>query len=291
MTATLDAPEVAAHPAWKGLGVYAAEELSAEQYHRDIVPGGSLSSSGARKLMAPSCPAKFRYAQDNPQPPKKIFDIGHAAHKLVLGNGPELVVVKRPRWDTDEVKAEIRAIRARGAIPLKPAELAQVEAMAAVLREHPEAGPLLDPGAGVAEESLYWTDPGTGIIRRARLDYRRWDGRAADYKTCTKADLESLSKDVAEYGYQQQEDWYTDGLEALDLGDKDTEFSFVFQEKSPPYVVTVIRLDTEAKRIGRLLNQTAIHLYAKCMDDGHWPGHSEITELISLPTYIERLYN
>lgn len=291
MTAAVEAPETPVHPLWQGLGVYTAGELSAEEYHADIVPGGSLSSSGARKLMAPSCPAKFRYEQDHPQPPKKIFDIGHAAHKLVLDDGPELVVVERPRWDTNEVKAEIRAIRARGAIPLKAAELEQVKAMAEALRAHPEAGPLLDPDAGTAEESLYWTDPGTGITRRARLDYRRHDGRAVDYKTCTKADLDSLSKDVAEYGYQQQEDWYRDGLEALDLAPRDTEFSFVFQEKTPPYVVTVIQFDTEARRIGRLLNQTALHLYAKCTEDGYWPGHSDITELLSLPPYIERLYN
>lgn len=291
MTATIEAPETAVSPLWQGHGIYTADELTAEQYHLDIVPDRSLSSSGARKLMAPSCPAKFRYEQDHPQPPKKIFDIGHAAHSFVLGAGPELVVVKRPRWDTNEVKAEIQDIRARGAVPLKQAEFDQVKAMAEVLHAHPEAGPLLDPEAGVAEESLYWIDPGTSITRRARLDYRRHDGRAADYKTCTKADLESLSKAIAEHGYQQQDDWYTDALEACDLAPKDTEFSFVFQEKDAPYVVTVVQLDREAKRIGRLLNQTALHLYAKCVDDGHWPGHSEITELISLPPYIERLYN
>ena len=39
------------------LGVY---DLPAAAYHRDPVEGGSLSASGAKKLMPPSCPALFK---------------------------------------------------------------------------------------------------------------------------------------------------------------------------------------------------------------------------------------
>ena len=100
-------------------------DIDAELYHSDPVPGGSLSSSGARKL-ATECPAKFKYWSEHPQPPKKEFDLGTAAHTLVLGNGPELVVVDAEKWNTNAVKAEVTAIRAEGKTPLKPSELAQV---------------------------------------------------------------------------------------------------------------------------------------------------------------------
>ena len=56
-------------------GVY---DIPAEDYHRDPVPGGSLSSTGARKLLPPSCPAKFRYEQDNPPTPTAALDFGQA---------------------------------------------------------------------------------------------------------------------------------------------------------------------------------------------------------------------
>jgi hypothetical protein len=62
-----------------GPGVY--DQVPEHVYHADPIPGGSLSSSGARKLLAPSCPALFKHDQDNPQPHKKTFDIGTAAHK------------------------------------------------------------------------------------------------------------------------------------------------------------------------------------------------------------------
>ena len=289
MTATLDAPETAVHPAWDGYGLY--PDLPADLYHADIAPGSSLSSTGARKLLVPGCPKKFRYSQDHPQPVKKVFDLGTAAHKVVLGDGPELVIVDAPRWDTNAVKAEVAAIRAAGAIPLKRPEYEQIHAMAEELRSDPEAGPLLEPDSGNAEQSLFWKDPGTGITCRARIDWWRHDGEPIDYKTATTANPEKLPQTFWEYGYPQQDDWYCTGLRALGYADETTSMRFIVQEKEPPYVVTVARLDTEARRIGRLLNETARHLYATCMETGHWPGYSETTELLSLPTYIENQYH
>lgn len=269
-------------------GVY---PLSLEQYHADPLKpiGGSLSSSGARRLMPPGCPALFRYEQDNPQPPKKVFDIGTAAHKLVLGDGPELVIVDALRWDTTAIKAKVTAIRADGKVPLKRAEHEQVHAMAAALRAHPIASRLLEPGSGEPEQSLLWQDPGTGVWRRARPDWIRPDA-VIDYKTTTKAEPLALQKTIYEYGYHAQADWCLDGARTLGLTGDHAPFYLIFQEKNAPHIVTVVRPDYTALRIGHDLNQTALHLYAMCRETGHWPGYSEQVELISLPTWVERLY-
>ena len=69
-------------------GVYT---LPADEYHADPVKGGSLSSSGARKIL--ECPARFRWERDHPPVPTDAFNFGHAAHKLVLGAGPDVEVV------------------------------------------------------------------------------------------------------------------------------------------------------------------------------------------------------
>ncbi|MBQ1118480.1 hypothetical protein KBY56_37870, partial [Streptomyces sp. C3-3] len=69
--------------------------MPAEAYHADR---GSISSTGLRKILAPGCPAQLRYDLDHPQPHKKEFDLGHAAHLLVLGEGPELEVIDAPDW-------------------------------------------------------------------------------------------------------------------------------------------------------------------------------------------------
>jgi hypothetical protein len=279
----------AAHPAWRGPGLYAAADLSLEDYHRDIVPGGSLSSSGARKLLPPSCPAQFRYDQQHPQPPKKEFDLGHAAHRLVLGDGPELVEVAAKRWDTAAVKAEVAAIRAEGKVPLKTAELEQVQAMAAAIHQHPLAGPLFTPGSGAPEQSLYWADPDTGVMCRARPDWlKQMPGLTlcVDYKSAADANPDAVSKAIADYGYHQQDPWYLDGIRAV--LDKPARFIFVVQSKTAPYLITVRELSEADRAIGRAKNQRALRLYAECERTGHWPdwtGDTPDIPYISLPTW------
>ncbi|PZF98520.1 PD-(D/E)XK nuclease-like domain-containing protein [Micromonospora deserti] len=263
-------------------------------YHADPVPGGSLSSTGARDLLPPSCPAKFRHKRDNPQPPKKEFDLGHAAHHLVLGTGPKLVVVDRPRWDTNEVKAQVKAIRDAGDIPLKPADMDRVEAMAEKLREHPEASALLRPGTGQPEVSLFWIDPETRVKCRARIDFLP-DAPGGDrlivpdYKTCTTAEPEALQKVISDRGYHRQGDWYEGGLRALGRH-PNPQMVFIFQEKEPPYVVTVAQPDPTARRIAAHLNREARHVYRSCVESGRWPGYTDDVALISLPGYIENRY-
>ncbi|MCZ1006380.1 PD-(D/E)XK nuclease-like domain-containing protein [Streptomyces lydicus] len=275
-------------PQVTGPGIY---DLTAEQYHRDPVEGGSLSSSGARRLLPPSCPALFRWEQDHPQPPKKTFDFGHAAHKEVLGVGPELVLVDAARWDSDAIKAEVASIRAAGGVPLKRPEFEQVQAMAAAIRRHPVASWLFEPETGTAESALVWRDGPTGIMRRALLDWRPDPGPGRmiirDYKTARSADPATVARAVHEYGYHQQADWYRAGCRALGLCDETAEFVFVVQEKDPPYLVTVVQPDGMAMRIGAARNRRAIETYARCVETGHWPGYADEPVYLSLPPWAE----
>ena len=269
-------------------GIY---QITNDEYHADPVPGGSLSSSGARKLLPPSCPALFRHEQDTEQAPKKVFDLGNAAHKLVLGEGPDLVRIDATEWRTGAAKAEVAAVRDTGGVPLKPAEYEQVHAMADALRRHPVAAALFDPARGKPEQSLFWRDPPTGVTRRARLDWlpapRAGRLIIPDYKTCRSAEPAALAKAVHDYGYHCQADWYRTGARALDLADEHAAFVFVCQEKTAPYLVTVFEPDAAALRIGAAKNRRAIQVYAECTATGHWPGYSDDVVPLSLPVWAE----
>lgn len=63
-------------------GVY--DDMPEHVYLADPVPGGSLSFSGAKALLPPSCPALYRHQRDHGRPPKPAFDFGHAVHSMVL---------------------------------------------------------------------------------------------------------------------------------------------------------------------------------------------------------------
>lgn len=259
-------------------------DISAELYHSDPIPGGSLSSTGARRLT--DCPARFKYFLDHPEPYKPEFEFGTAAHTVILGNGPELVVVDEKRWDTDETKARVAAIRAAGNVPLKAEARQRIDDMAEALAQHPEASDLLTPGSGIAEQSAFWQDD-NGIWRRARFDWLRPED-IVDYKTARSVHPDALQKAVYEHGYHQQEDFYRTIAVALGLVPPTASFKFVFQEKQPPYLVTVAELDFPARVIGGELNARALHTYAMCQATGHWPAYSEGTAHISLPPWAER---
>jgi hypothetical protein len=272
-------------------GVYL--EMPVEVYHADPVPQGSLSSSGARKLLPPSCPALYRYERDNPPAPTDTFDLGHAAHQLALGVGPEIVVVDANDWRTNAAKEAKAQAHEDGKVPVLRDTYEQVIAMRDALHAHPIASALLGDG-GQGEVSLFWTDEPTGIWRRCRLDWKPAPrtGRAIgiDYKTARSADPEKFAKSAVDYGYHQQHAWYLDGMVALDLADKDAAFVFIVQEKTAPYLVSVVQLDVEAVRIGRQLNRRAIGIYAECQSTNTWPGYADDVALVSLPFWYERQF-
>lgn len=255
-------------------------EISEVDYHSDP----ALSSSGARKLLPPSCPALFKYEQENPPGPRAVFDIGHAAHKLALGIGPEIVELPYDSMRTNAAKDFDAAARAAGKVPLKAEDYAMVTAMAAALHAHPIASALISDGQ--PEASIFWDDAQSGVQRRARLDWlpAMNDGRPVlfDYKTVRSADPEKFVRSIIDYGYHLQGSWYLDAAKAIGFGD-DAKFLFVCQEKVAPYLVTVIGLTEYAERIGRILNRRAIDIFAKCTETDTWPGYSDEVEYPSLP--------
>lgn len=272
-------------------GIY---DLPFDDYLADPVPGGSLSSTGAKKLIEPAGPAKFRWDRDHPgERVTDAFDLGVAAHHSVLGDLDDRVVVCDFKdWRTKAAQEMAAEAREAGKTPILTKTAETVDDMAAAIRSHRTAAALLRAASGRPEQSLFWRDPETGLWCRARVDWFRHqvpDRRflCVDYKSCAKADEISFGKAAAEYGYHQQDDWYRAGIRALGIDD-DPAFLFVAQEKTPPYLVNVIELDAPAKTIGRNLNRIAIGTYLECTRSGRWPGYGDEVRQVSLPAYYLR---
>lgn len=263
------------------------DDLTAEQYHADLT---SISSSGLRAILAPGCPAQFKYDRDNPPAPKREFDLGHAAHLLVLGEGPELEVIDFPDWKKAAARELRDAAYDEGKVPLLTKDFEQVQAMADAIRRHPLAGPLFTPGSGRAELSIFWTDKATGVRCRVRPDWlKEMPGLtlAVDYKTCRDASPTAVSRAIKDHSYHQQDAFYTDGIWAA-LQPEDVRFIFVFQSKTAPYLITVRELTDQDRDIGRARNERALREYAECERTGVWPDWTgPVTEIpqIGMPTW------
>ena len=283
-------------------GVPAADGIygwvDTDTYHADR---GSLSVSGAKLLMSPSCPAKFRWKMDNEQPPKKIWDFGHVAHHLILGKGSDFVVLDP---DVHGLKADLtpsekptatamwksheRDARNRGRIPIHIDDYIKAEAMAAKVLGDAEAGPIF--ASGQAEMSVYATDPVTGIRMRGRLDWINHDYHndgtvlIDDVKTSVTANPIELERKFYDLGYWMQRAWYEDLLILAGLAER-VDFVFTVVEKSEPHVVQNIRYLNAAVVEGRRANREALDTYAHCLETGKWPGYSSDIVTIGLPAW------
>lgn len=261
-------------------GIY---QMTNAEYHAH----DALSASRMKTLL--EAPAKFKHERENPVH-KNLFDFGSAWHKAVLGDeGEELVVVQADSWRTNVAKEQKEKAHAENKIPLLEKDKDLIDEMVAVLRAHPEASALLDPAKGQIEQSAFWQDARTGLWLRVRFDYLpdKVPGlpfMIADPKSAASSKPEKWLKSAADLGYHIQDSLYRQAVRELGI-DPRPAFTFICQEKDPPYIVTPIRLDGEAQKIGDYLVRVAIDTYIQCEATGEWPGYIEGVAIGRLPGY------
>lgn len=269
-----------------GPGVH---ELTDEEYFGPALSSTTLSSTGARVLLAPGGPARFRHQADTGAVEvRRAFDLGHAVHTLVLGAGPFPVRIDAEEWRSKAVKEEVAAAREAGMIPLRPSDFAAAFAMADAVHEHPIAAKLLS--RGFPERTLIWRDPVTGVMCRAKVDWLRPDG-IVDLKTTESAAPDALSKAAHNYGYAIQAAFYLRGFRLLELDrteQREPFFVHIAVEKTAPYLVHVNQLTERAMAWGDRQVSQALEIYRDCTAAGRWPGYpdDEITD-IDLPGWVK----
>ena len=246
-----------------------------------------LSASIAKRLIAPGGPARYKWEQEHGRKESKAFDLGHAAHTLVLGRGEPIAVIPEEALSanggvgTKAAAAFIAAAREAGQTPLKPAEHQTVLDMASALARHLDAINLLALAEDI-EVSAFAADPATGVEMRCRFDAIGPDV-LIDYKTSVSADPARWARRVVDCGYHLQAAHY-EHMARL-CGITDAPMRFIVQEKEPPYLVSVIRLDEEAINLGAYRMDEAAAIWQRCHATGVWPGYGEGEHLIELPAW------
>jgi PDDEXK-like domain of unknown function (DUF3799) len=268
-----------AHIEANGPGIY---DMPMDDYH---ACHWSLSSSGARGILD-TCPAKFRAEQDMPRETTKALDFGTVAHRLVLGRGDEFEIIDAADYRRKDAQDQRDNARSAGRVPMLKHEMETARQMVEAMSAHPFAGKLFVNGT--PERSLFWRDPDFGIWCRCRPDWLPSSGTIVpDYKTTRSAHPDDLGKAMFDYGYYQQAAWYEDGLKALGII-ADPRFVLAFQEKEPPYLVTVAQPSTYALEWGRIRNRKAREVFARAMRTGEWPGYAADVISLDLPKWAER---
>lgn len=277
-------------------GVY---DIPAEAYHADPCPAPSLSS-GIAKILLTKTPAHARLAHPRLNPDfepeeKTAFDIGSAAHAMMLHDDRAFAVLDFPDYRTAAAKAARDAARAEGKIPLLDHQFDQVRAMVAAgraqLDAHPEAWEAFRAGYGQGEVTLAWQDgpEDAPIWCRIRLDWKPSNGNVVwDYKTtAASAAPDEWARTMLNTGADVQLGLYTRGITRV-LGIEQPQFRFVVQETEPPFALAVHTLDPHWTHIAWRKADTAIRLWSWCLRNDRWPGYVGRVHYLECPVWESR---
>ncbi len=279
-----DRAEIIAEP-----GIYT---MPADRYHADPVVEPSLSSGIGRTLIYRSpAHARAEHPRLNPdlEPENdERFDLGSAAHALLLEGENRMEVVSADDWRTKAAREARDAARAAGKHPVLLRQFADVNAMvevakSAIARCEDLGG--LTLADGVPEQTLIWKEGGAWF--RARPDWTSHDRRIKlDYKTTDQsANPLDWWRTIASMGYDFQASFYQRGDRVLG-GPEDSSFIFMVQEKSPPYAVSFIGLPPSYIALADAKVDQAIADWQRCIRTNEWPAYSPRIHWVEPPQYL-----
>lgn len=273
-------------------GVY---DIPAEDYHADPCPAPSLSSSIA-KIILTRTPRHAWQAHPRLNPAFEPdtddkFDLGSAAHALMLGDPRKFAVIDAADWRTKEAKSARDAARADGKIPLLAEQWTRVQSMVAAglehLSQHADAASAFTNGK--PEQTLIWREG--DIWCRARLDWLPDTGPIFDdYKSTEQsADPDAWSRILFNLGFDIQAAFYRRGIRALKLHDNPI-FRFIVQETGDPFALSAISLTPSATDLADRKAAEAITRWQICLQHDRWPAWPPHTCYIDAPAWQESAF-
>lgn len=269
------------------------EHMSNEEYHASP----EFSSSQLKDILRSS--AHFysnNILKENERESKKHFDFGTLAHTLFLEPEQfENEFVIGPKFDrrTKEGKAEAAAWEAanQGKIIIDQEMLEGATRIAENLRSL-SSYEIMQNNPGMAEASIFFTDPIYGLNLRVRPDYHIIpcdefpNGLIMDVKTSTDARQFKFSKSCADFGYDISAAMYREGFQQYYKTEEMPEFFFLVAESSAPFNVKQYRASSLFLSIGDQRYNKAKELLAESLIINEWKGYSTDLEDITLPQYM-----
>ncbi|WP_151867919.1 PD-(D/E)XK nuclease-like domain-containing protein [Acinetobacter soli] len=269
------------------------ERMSNDEYH--ACP--EFSSSQLKDILRSS--AHFHsnnILKENERETKKHLDLGTLAHTLFLEPEQfENEFVIGPKFDrrTKAGKEEAAAWEAenQGKIIIDEDMLQGAKRIANNLRGL-SSYQLMQDHYGMAEASIFFTDPVYGLNLRIRPDYHIVpceafpNGLQFDVKTTTDARPFKFMRSCADFGYDISAAMYREGFQQHYGTAEKPEFIFLVAESSAPFNVKQYRASDLFLSIGERRYNKAKELLAESLLIDKWNGYSTELEDISLPQYM-----
>lgn len=271
--------------------------IDSKTYFDDPAPEPSLSQSIAKIIIEKSP----RHAMiEHPRlMPVSIDDeaekyvksqaIGNAAHKLILGRGKEIEIIKANDFRSNAAKDAREDAEAAGREVILEKHMTDAEQMVAAawsqLQTHQASNAFTN---GKAEVALIWEED--GIWFRCLIDWLHDDMLVVDdYKTgAVSVSPHGLGMRMVDQGWDIQGAMIERGLNVLDpdrAGRR--KFRFIAQENAAPYAISVAQLTETALTWGRSKLQYAVDVWRECITTGVWPAYPNEIVFPEYPSFKE----
>lgn len=248
-------------------------DVPAAVYFADPCPEKSLTQSAAKVLLTLT-PAHYRYMKHEPT---TKFDVGHVAHRLILGRGRDIVPLEFDDWRTKAAKGAREEAETAGKLGVLDKDYVTGSDMAvAARRQLHERGYDKDwltaencaevvAIAHVNYERDYWL--------RAMIDWLPSLTRVWDYKSTAMSCARSIATSLPDWCIQAaMHERILNLIDVDNIGRR--EHRFVCQENYEPFALQVVRLTEAHMTIGRAQIARAEAIWARCVATGEWPAYS-----------------
>jgi hypothetical protein len=270
-------------------GIY---QMTHDEYHSDPALTPSLSRN-IIKLLITETPAHARHAHPRLNPNFEEddgggkFDMGTAAHALLLEGEANTVIVEADSWRTKAAQEARNDARKEGKAALLTEQFERVKLVSAAAEKQilgcTELGIKDFYADGKTEQSYFWEEDGTWL--RSRPDWISNDHKLIlDVKfTDRSANPASIDKHIVSMGYQIQDAFYSRG--AKDIHGVDPKFVFVFIELAEPFLCSFVGLSNSFKDMGRQQIEFGIFTWRECLKNNSWPGYPQRVAWVDAPPW------
>jgi hypothetical protein len=264
-------------------------DLDAGRYFQDPAPYPSVSQSWIkREAEASPYHAANDHPRLNPYGTRKgskaahLF-LGDAVHRLALGKGREISIVRYPDYKSEAARNDRDAAIANNRIPILQRVHVQAFDMAELVRAK-----IVETLGGAPYETevpIFWTEevtlPSGRVVTvwcRGMLDV--WCPSLAwvlDVKTMSGlASDEGIAKQIENNDYAVQGRFYPRGVERIlpELAGR-VKFDFLWIEAGEPYGHRATPLDGSTRHTGDLMVDMGLQAFAEGMASGVWPSYPQ----------------
>ena len=269
------------------------KDMPFRRYLDDPCEQPSVTSSIVR-AMIDSAPAKVRLGvprlnRDFQETHATRFDIGTAAHALLVGGGNALEILDYDSYRTDDAKDDRDTAYANDRTPLLAKNYDRVVDMVDAGRpqflQNPIMAEVLPDPKLLSEATVVWRE--RGVTCRCRPDWFAPQFAAVvHYKTVGVSLVpDQLARYASSMGWDLIAAHYGAGIKLL-TGVEPHQV-FAVQSVKPPYLATVVELDLPFVETATAVRETVLATWGRCLATGRWPGHTARTVTLECPAWHE----